>query len=384
MSAGNGSRRGRYGDAWEEAGPLVEEVVGFAPVAAPVAAAPAPTFSSWAPVDLESVVNAGGKVEEPTILSRGDGSGIFYPGRLHGLIGEPEAGKGWIASAATAERIELGEAVLWIDFEDEATEQIERLVALGVDLKDVITHLIYVHPEDPLGPGSWVALKPALACRPGLVIVNGVTIGMTLNGFSPNDNADAARWQQITRQLGRGGAAVVELDHVVKDKEARGRYALGAQHKLAGVDVALVVARRQEFGRGRVGEADLLVKKDRPGFLRRGAAGEKIATVRLTSAEDGAVTVSLDAPEAVSEDGRYEFRPTTLMERLSAEIERSPGMGVREVRASVKGQNKALEAALALLVSEQYVEVRVEGQKKTHFNNRLYRAEDDPKVVGHA
>ncbi|HEY5333050.1 MAG TPA: hypothetical protein VIJ21_05825, partial [Solirubrobacterales bacterium] len=181
------------------------------------------------------------------------------------------------------------------------------------------------------------------------------------------------------------GAAVVEVDHVVKDKESRGRFAIGGQHKLAGVDVAYLVALREPFGRGRVGELDLLVKKDRPGFIRQYADGEKVASVRLISDGEGAVEVAVEVPSCPSGSADHpgNFRPTTLMERLSEAIELKPGMGVREVRASIRGNNDAKEIALGILIAEDYVRVEPNGQKQEHFSDRLYRANEDPKVVAH-
>ena len=45
-------------------------------------------------------------------------------------------------------------------------------------------------------------------------------------------------YRSSIRPIAAAGAAVVLIDHVAKDKEKRGRYAIGAQHKLAGVAVA--------------------------------------------------------------------------------------------------------------------------------------------------
>jgi hypothetical protein len=46
-----------------------------------------------------------------------------------------------------------------------------------------------------------------------------------------------ASWLELLpRWAARLGAAVLVLDHVVKNVETRGRWATGSQHKLAGLD----------------------------------------------------------------------------------------------------------------------------------------------------
>ncbi len=50
------------------------------------------------------------------------------------------------------------------------------------------------------------------------------------------DNTDVARFgQMLPRWLAERGPATVALNHVTKDRENRGRYAIGAVHKLNGL-----------------------------------------------------------------------------------------------------------------------------------------------------
>jgi len=42
----------------------------------------------------------------------------------------------------------------------------------------------------------------------------------------------------LARPITDTGAALVEVDHVAKNRETRGRFAIGGQQKLAGVAVA--------------------------------------------------------------------------------------------------------------------------------------------------
>jgi len=205
-------------------------------------------------------------------------------------------------------------------------------------------------------------------------VLDGVTEGMVLHGLDPLSNVDSARWGELlARPLAAAGAAVEELDHVVKDREQRGRYAIGAQHKLASIDVAYRLDAVEPFGRGREGLVRVTVTKDRPGHVRRHAVqGGRVAEMRLRSRENGSVSVRLDPPSGDDE----RFRPTHLMQRLSVALEDRPGMSAGDVRA-LRGKNDGLDAALAALVAEGHVEARQEGRAKRHYSLRPYRESDE-------
>jgi hypothetical protein len=91
-----------------------------------------PPASCWVPVDLAPILAGDAADEQPDILLGTDGVGLFYQGRLHAVYGEPEACKGWLALAATADSIRAGDPVLYIDYEDTAANVAVRLRALGV------------------------------------------------------------------------------------------------------------------------------------------------------------------------------------------------------------------------------------------------------------
>ena len=107
--------------------------------------------------------------------------------------------------------------------------------------------------------------------KPTLVILDGVTEAMTLFGLEIKDNRDAARFaRSLSKWLAGYGAAVVEIDHVVKNAETRGRYAIGGVHKLNAITgAAYTLDNRTPFGIGRTGKSAVMISKDRPGQLRR-------------------------------------------------------------------------------------------------------------------
>ena len=166
------------------------------------------------------------------------------------------------------------------------------------------------------------------------------------------------------------------LDHVVKDRESRGRWPIGGQHKLAGIDVAYSLRLIEPFARGRTGRAAVKVEKDRPGRVREFAEDDQVAMVSATSHPDERVRIALEPPEPTT---RGTFRPTVLMERASKAVEARPGLSVRSIRAAIRGaRNDTKDLAVELLVTEGYVGARPEGQARRHYSLRPYRADEDP------
>ena len=151
------------------------------------------------------------------------------------------------------------------------------------------------------------------------------------------------------------------IDHVAKDREARGRYGIGAQHKLAGVDGAVYrLEVTSPFGLGRTGTSRITVVKDRPGHIRGYAAGgETVGVLQLSSHHDGDVALSIMCPAT---DGPLRTRPTTLMEQVATAIQTLNDSGIYPTRngilADVSGKKKWVAEALRLLIEEGYVDTR--------------------------
>jgi hypothetical protein len=165
------------------------------------------------------------------------------------------------------------------------------------------------------------------------------------------------------------GPAVALIDHVTKAAEGRGRYAIGAQHKLAGIDgAAYLVELVKPFGHGKRGLARVTVAKDRGGRVRQHAEGDRIAELHLRSEPDGSVFADLTSPRSSDEP----FRPTVLMSRVSEALLKSPQpLPVRGVLDRVKGRAEDVRRALAALVDEGYV-VREQGANRSQLH-RLER-----------
>jgi hypothetical protein len=204
---------------------------------------------------------------------------------------------------------------------------------------------------------------------------------MTMHGLDLNSNADAAHfYNQIPRWIADHGPAVVMIDHVVKDKEKQGRFALGAQHKLAGIDgVSYLVKMIEPFARGKRGLARVTIAKDRPGHVREYAHGSNIAEFTLDATRsDVILTAELTPPGAISGRHGETFEPTYLMEKISRYVQANPGMSKKAIEGAMNGKATTIRLALELLVSHDYIGVKSGARGAVqHFHMKpYYNAED--------
>ncbi len=212
-----------------------------------------PVRHSWQPVDLTAVLDGSYAPPQPTVGRRADGIGLFYRGRVHSIAAESEGLKTWFALVAAATELGRGNgAGLFIDFEDDEGGVVGRLLALGVKPDVIRDRFAYIRPDDPITAiGNRADLTDAIGdLQPALGVVDGVTEAMSLDGLELRDNTDVARFGKLLpRWLADRGPAVTALDHVVKDREGRGRYAIGGVHKLNAVNgAAFVLENRRPFG----------------------------------------------------------------------------------------------------------------------------------------
>ena len=316
---------------------------------------------SWQPVDLTDVLEGSWQPPEPTVGRRSDGVGLFYPGKVHTVSSESEGGKTWFLLSVVLDELGRGNSVVYVDFEDDEGGIVGRLLTLGADRLDVAARFHYVRPEDAIGAGIHADDLDELLrdVRPTLAVVDGVTEGMTLHGLSPNDNSDVAKFGRLLpRRLAASGAASVSLDHVTKSSENRGRYSLGAVHKLNGLDgAAYVLENRTAFGVGLTGRSTVRIAKDRPGQLRKHALSSSgmhwMGDLVLTSHQEGFAEVEISAPE---ETGKTEFRPTHLMGQICEALEKAgkPLSGA-QLEALVRGKATYIRQARLLLEIDGYI-----------------------------
>lgn len=346
----------------------------------------APTPSTWLPVDLGSILDGTYVPELPTIARRSDGLGLFYPGRTHSIYGPSESGKSLVAQAVAVEVLQDGGTVLYLDFESDGASIVQRLRSLGATDSAIRERLAYVRPDSGLTASMDLrAYQDVLSQTFTLAIIDGVTEAMALvrSDSHGTPEADASTFDRRLPRLiaTRTGAAVIAIDHVVKDTLSQGRHAIGSVHKLNALTGAAFRAQATTLpGKGRKGAVDLQVTKDRPGSLRPscGPMGPHQSQLAATfhfdaTGEDGQTTVRVEAPSAEGED-RGPFRPTVLMERASKHLE-DAGEDVSQgvITAAIGGRKQYVIAALDVLETEGYVHVFRRGKATLHRSLKPYR-----------
>lgn len=321
--------------------------------------------NSWAPVDLADILDGSHVDPEPTVGERVDHVGLFYPGKCHTIASESEGGKTWLMLSAVMTEMEAGHHVVYLDFEDSAAGIVGRLLKLRANPAHLRERFHYIGPTEPLTTASHEALSELMGTyQPTLAVLDGVTEALTMHGLDPNANDDVAKFgRMLPRRLARLGAAVVSLDHVTKATDTRGRYAIGAIHKLNGLDgAAYVLENREPFGFGLTGRSSIQIAKDRPGKLRSQARRSKkdgmfwFGDLVVSHDEILGNTATIEPPTDL---GTEDPRPTRLMGEVmglfESEAYGSAGFSKRAARSNIEGRNEAIDQAIDRLIFEGYI-----------------------------
>lgn len=335
------------------------------------------SHTSWFPKHLD--INNTAEEPKPEFMPREDGEFLIYRGKVNGLLGESESGKSWLALFAVQQALAVSQKVIYLDFEDTARGILSRLRSLGA-LDEHLDNLLYANPDETLTLAASADLYEALTkFNPDLVVLDGVNAAMTLLGLDLNSNTDATKFSQsVLRPLKSKGAGVLTIDHVPKNKDNRGNYAIGAQSKRADIDgCAISVAVVAPFGRGQNGELKMTVTKDRPGHVRAIALGAKaVGVAHLRSGGEDKVRIVIEALRG-SNNG---FRPTHLMERVSKLLEGSTTpLSKSAVEKGIEGKADAVRAACQCLIDDGYVSIQNGARNSLLLSIvKPYRETDDP------
>lgn len=277
-------------------------------------------LGSWEALDLDPYLTGQVQLVEPTVMERTDGQALMYPGRLNMLYGPSESAKSWIAMAACLQVMERGERVVYLDFEDEPVNALNRMRLLGAGYDDLRNGFSYVRPEEPLAPmmrSRWgedraddrAKLNAQLFSDlldqkdPALIVADGMSVLYGLHGLDTNDTLQTEIITSWLKTLSRNGrSTVIIVDHTAKNP-ARGSLPIGSQHKVSMVMGTLLqcfpVAQPMP---GAIGEVELIVLKDRPGQVRAIAekSGEKAqlaSNVIIDSTHEGQTLLAFQPPK---------------------------------------------------------------------------------------
>jgi hypothetical protein len=334
--------------------------------------------SSWVPLDLTTAVK-GDDVDPPSLLERSDGRCLLYSGRTHAFQGESETLKSWAAQLVTAQVIARGESVLYIDYEDDERSVVSRLMAMGLTPEQIIDGLTYIRPDEPLRTKTdedtpagedFVDVLESRVFTLG--IIDGMTEAMTTEGLDLNSNTDVATWmRRVPRRIARTGAAVAAIDHLPKDRNNQGRYALGGQHKLSGLTGAaykFTIKRylsRPYSSEPAEGRVLITVEKDRPGYVRGWSTGDQhaVGELLITSYPDGGITAGIE-PMA-----KGESVDSGLIECIIGYLKVYDGSSQTKIVEAVKGNTHEVRDTLRMMAEPDsgLVEVLKVGQTYQHW-----------------
>ncbi len=357
-------------------------------------AVPGVTGTTWRPVDPAQLRDNPEPLPTPTILCRDDGTALLYPGRVNAIYGEPSGGKTWLALLAVKHQLDAGQGVLYVDFEDRAPAVYGRLELLGVD-PDVLydpARFGYCRIDETVtAPGAMNDLTAALdRLRPSLVVIDGVGESMSLEQLNPYDNPDVVTWwSRLPRHITRHSAepAVLLIDHVVKDTQTRGSWAIGAQAKVASIDGAAYtldgIPDQLGFASGERGAMQITIVKDRNGMV---GAKKQTAATFIVDSSDGDLSAWLTTPQRGDvEPGERHARvvPTYLMEQVSRYVEAYPGNSVRSIVDAIRSKKENVKDATRRLVAAGYITVQPgPNRSQLHHSAAPYRQDDPlPRVL---
>ncbi len=312
---------------------------------------------SWIPRNLALAPDA--PLTEPTL----GGIGLLYPGKRHVFSGPQESAKTLAAYVAGLCVVREGGRLMLIDFEMGEIEAKRRLRELGATDEE-LGAIDYIEPEEKITP---LIAQRLVQCEPSLVIVDASAGAYDLQGLDDNKRQDVERFARLyVNGFWKAGIATIVLDHVTKNVEARGNYAIGSERKVGGTDVHLGFEVVHPIKRGGHGLYKIMTHKDRGGCLKRG----KLAEFELTSDPDShQIEWAFKAP--VEADEEHSFRPTHLMEKVSRYVELQLEPVPRsQVEKNIEGKAQYVREALDLLTSEGFV-----SESKGLKNARLVESE---------
>lgn len=360
--------------------------------------------SSWRFEDLAQLASGIELPPTPTVFQREDGQGLFYRGAVNDLHGEPGCGKSMIAQIATAQELKADRDVIYIDYEDSARNVVKRLLLLGVTGEQIVAHFHYVRPSaKPSSPTSLDGWRETLdyADTATLTVIDGVTSCLAYAGLDSNSGDDIATWYNtMPRLISACGPAVVLIDHVVKSKDNRGRYAGGSMQKLALIDgISYSVDMTKPVGKGVRGVIVIKSGKDRISEIEEhcavswdsnGSHLREAARIEINSTDPKLMRVTIARPNMMPSEDRQakrdDFRPTGLMERISRMLEDSleePNQSelFKALKEDGSGARTAvMSKAVSLLLQEGFVSNRSGRNNRSIFKSvRPYRQIDDPK-----
>jgi AAA domain-containing protein len=190
---------------------------------------------TWDPINLAKLE------ERPQAQPTLGNAGLVYNRLRHVFSGAQESAKTLAAYAITLAVVRDGGTVLLLDLEMGMWDARDRLREMGAT-DDDLGRILYVEPEAPAYDstmGEFIHLGPAL------VVIDAAAGAYAIQDLDDNKRRDAELFANLwVRPFWQADVATIVLDHVVKNADNRGKYAIGSERKVGGVEVAPAHRRR--------------------------------------------------------------------------------------------------------------------------------------------
>lgn len=331
------------------------------------------------------------KRAEPQFVTRDDGKALLYPAKDSYLYAETESGKSWLAALAVVQCVTAGIPIIVFDFEEgDELEYGNRLLDLGIDERRLTDPSLFRYIMVD-GKCTDEIMAEALDMGARVVINEGMSVAYDVYGWQvkENDSATAFRRTLVKPHL-VAGRAVLTTDHVVKDRDSRGRYAIGGVMKLnAASGGAFLLVNVEGLAPGRRGASNLYVTKDRPGGVKRHGvpAGEKfdpqVKRIGTLVVDDSRTFVNyLDVKVLPPARGDVESPAMTpLSAQVLAAIDQIREAGrlpsLRAVRAEVGGHGTAVDGEIERLLTRGLLTETREGRGGGRVFNRVQEISEE-------
>ncbi len=326
-----------------------------------------PERDSWLPLNLNDLP------ETPPVKPDLGDTSMVYPGKRHVFSGPPESAKTLAAYCILIQIARCGGMGILIDFEMGGFDARKRLYELGASREEV-DRILYIEPEVPANSER---IGRLVAFNPQLVVIDASAGVYSLEGLDDNKRLDVEKVATLyVKVFWRMGIASILIDHVVKDTETRGRYAIGSERKLGGADVHLGFDVVNAISRGTAGKYTITTHKDRGGFLKRG----HLADLALDSDPETHNITWRFTEAVVTKDAKGHFRNTILMEKISDELRGvAEPLSKAEVKRRVGGNGDRCGKAIETLIDEGHLTTS-DGPRHSILVTlaRPYKRSDDP------
>lgn len=296
------------------------------------------------------------------MLVREDGATIFYAGKLNVVAGEPGGCKSWVVVECVRQTLERGGRVTIWDFEDVLKTFAQRLKDAGGRQWLGNENLIMVDRTvaDALG-----ADPDALAEHVHFVSQGKATGMVAIDsaesaGLAPDNNNTRPWYIDHVDPFLAVGVGVLLVDHVPKQRIERPPGPIGSQGKRARLDGACLIVGGRPWTKGEDGAIALRVDKDRGGDLP--APQGKVTCIIKGEHVNGVLRLTVAAPDANTD-------ATDLTAKFLAAIVAAGDAGIsgqKGIRSSIKGNGKAIDAALSDLLAEGLVVSFKNGRRYTY------------------